>query len=93
MIGLLMLVATANVDSGQTVLFGVARYSCATAWNLRHQNSSSAWVMGFWSDMNMATRGQNVGGSTDGNEIGGEVKLFCKASDLLRVPAFAGGGG
>lgn len=88
MIALMMLVAAANADNARAQLFGSANYSCSTAWSFGHQHASSEWVMGFWSGMNMATPGQNVG-AIEGKAIVAAVRRFCKAVPLMPLGSAA----
>jgi hypothetical protein len=76
----LALAATLAVpNSGNTITYGPGGDSCAS-WI---QESASApgdnWIMRFWSGLNATGRYHDIGRSTDGAAITGEVRVFCQA--------------
>lgn len=75
----------AHSDDG-TTSFGVGAASCAN-WKFSPGNDfeGKAWILGFWSGLNVASRNHSVGDNTDGPAILAEVALICKAKPSITL--------
>lgn len=65
-------------------VFGQGGSSCAAAMEPANYRYARIWVMGYVSGLNSGTNGQ-VGQTTDGDGIMGEVRLVCEGQPSLRL--------
>lgn len=62
---------------------GASGVSCATAFSRPVENSYiSAWILGFWTGLNVNSNVQ-VGGTTDSRGVIGEIELDCRKTPSL----------
>lgn len=79
---MILLALVLAAENPNMTIFGAGYNSCAKAMMPDHYQASFIWVMGLFSGMNMEA-GANVGMSTDGDGIMGEVKMICAREPSL----------